>query len=154
MNRPRREHHPSIYRKSPYVDLPPTTALPKKRGGKSKNKDKEANVSPFNLGNTFNDEDVKGDYVMITGEQDTGVRANKCRRKSLGNWCNKLNPLESTNARRYRFRVTDEEPEHFGDDVLPWSPGLQRIAKSQCSGSSSTTSFGSNPLMYQQFMKE
>nr|GEV09575.1 hypothetical protein [Tanacetum cinerariifolium] len=73
MNRPRREHHPSIYRNSPYMDLPPTTVLPKKRGGKSKNKGKKANVSPFNLGNAFNDEDVEGDDVMITGEQDTGI---------------------------------------------------------------------------------
>nr|GEU41385.1 hypothetical protein [Tanacetum cinerariifolium] len=31
---------------------------------------------------------------------------------------------ESTNARRYRFCVTDEEPEHFGDDALPRPPGL------------------------------
>nr|GEZ41472.1 hypothetical protein [Tanacetum cinerariifolium] len=61
---------------------------------------------------------------------------------------------ESTNAKRYRFRVTDEEPEHFGDDVLPRPPGLQRIAKSQRSGSNSTASFCSNPLMYQEFMKE
>nr|GEW19105.1 hypothetical protein [Tanacetum cinerariifolium] len=61
---------------------------------------------------------------------------------------------ESTNARRYRFRVTDEEPEHFGDDALPRPPGLQRIAKSQRSGSNSTASSGSNPLMYQEFMKE
>nr|GEZ09693.1 hypothetical protein [Tanacetum cinerariifolium] len=37
---------------------------------------------------------------------------------------------ESTNARRYRFRVTDEEPEHFRHDALPQPPGLQRIAKS------------------------
>nr|GFA28722.1 hypothetical protein [Tanacetum cinerariifolium] len=73
MNRPRREHHPGIYKKSPYMDLPPTTVLPKKQGGKSKNKGKEANVSPFNLGNTFNDEDVEGDDVMIPGEQDTGI---------------------------------------------------------------------------------
>nr|GEZ13013.1 hypothetical protein [Tanacetum cinerariifolium] len=60
---------------------------------------------------------------------------------------------ESTNARRYCFRVTDEEPEHFGDDALPRPPGLQRIAKSQRSGSNSTASSGSNPLMYQEFMK-
>ncbi|GKE92834.1 hypothetical protein Tco_1573929 [Tanacetum coccineum] len=73
MNRPRMEHHPSIYRQSPYMDLPPTTVLPKKRGGKTKNKGKKANVSPFNLGNAFNDEDVEGDDVMITGEQDTGI---------------------------------------------------------------------------------
>ncbi|GJW74488.1 Myb/SANT-like domain-containing protein [Tanacetum coccineum] len=36
---------------------------------------------------------------------------------------------ESTLARRNRLRVTDEEPEHFGDDALPRPPGLQRIAK-------------------------
>nr|GEW17268.1 hypothetical protein [Tanacetum cinerariifolium] len=41
---------------------------------------------------------------------------------------------ESTNARRYRFRVIDEDPEHFGDDALPRPPGLQRLAKSQRSG--------------------
>ncbi|GJZ74443.1 hypothetical protein Tco_0638589 [Tanacetum coccineum] len=27
--------------------------------------------------------------------------------------------------------LTDEEPEHFGDDELPRPPGLQRLAKSQ-----------------------
>nr|GEX21858.1 hypothetical protein [Tanacetum cinerariifolium] len=48
MNRARREHHPSIYKKSPYMDSPLTTVLPKKRGGKS-------------------------DDVMITGKQDTGI---------------------------------------------------------------------------------
>ncbi|GJY51094.1 hypothetical protein Tco_0441941, partial [Tanacetum coccineum] len=61
---------------------------------------------------------------------------------------------ESTNARRNRFRVTDDEPEYFGDDALPRPPGLQRIAKSQRSGSNSTASSGSNPMMYQEFMKE
>ncbi|GKF47365.1 hypothetical protein Tco_0137167, partial [Tanacetum coccineum] len=61
---------------------------------------------------------------------------------------------ESTNARRNRFRVTDEEPEHFGDDALPRPPGLQRIAKSQRSGSKSTASSGSNPMMYQEFMEK
>ncbi|GJR81083.1 hypothetical protein Tco_0151868 [Tanacetum coccineum] len=61
---------------------------------------------------------------------------------------------ESKNARRNRFRVIDEEPEHFGDDALPRPPGLQRIDKSQCSGSNSTASSCSNPMMYQEFMKE
>nr|GEW86291.1 glutathione S-transferase T3-like isoform X1 [Tanacetum cinerariifolium] len=69
--------------------------------------------------------------------------------KSKHKWTNP----ESTNARRYRFRVTNEEPAHFGD-ALPQPPRLQRIAKSQRSGSNSTASFGSNPLMYQEFMKE
>ncbi|GJZ98961.1 hypothetical protein Tco_0671512 [Tanacetum coccineum] len=61
---------------------------------------------------------------------------------------------ESTNARMNRFRVTDEEPGHFGDDALPRPLGLQRIAKTQRSGSNSTASSGSNPMMYQEFMKE
>ncbi|GJU45055.1 hypothetical protein Tco_1202321 [Tanacetum coccineum] len=55
---------------------------------------------------------------------------------------------------RNRFHVTDEEPKHFGDDALPWPPQLQRIAKSQRSGSNSTDSSGSNPMMYQEFIKE
>ncbi|GKB23032.1 hypothetical protein Tco_0862433 [Tanacetum coccineum] len=67
---------------------------------------------------------------------------------------NHFRVTESTNARRNRFRVTDEEPEHFGDDALPRPPGLQRLAKSQRSGSNSTASSGSNPMMYQEFMKE
>ncbi|GKA11151.1 hypothetical protein Tco_0690584 [Tanacetum coccineum] len=60
---------------------------------------------------------------------------------------------ESTLARRNHLRVTDEELEHFGEDALPRPPGLQRISKSQRS-SNSTTSSGSNPLMYQEMMKE
>nr|GEU73637.1 hypothetical protein [Tanacetum cinerariifolium] len=62
--------------------------------------------------------------------------------------------LESTNAKKNRVRVTDEEPEHFEDDALPRPPRLQRIAKSQRSGSNSTASSGSYPMMYQEFMKE
>ncbi|GJS55571.1 hypothetical protein Tco_0628933 [Tanacetum coccineum] len=59
---------------------------------------------------------------------------------------------ESTLARRNRFRVTDEEPEHFGENALPQPPGEQRIAKSQRS-SNSTASFGSNPAMFQEMMQ-
>ncbi|GJZ29838.1 hypothetical protein Tco_0574485 [Tanacetum coccineum] len=43
-------------------------------------------------------------------------------------------------------------PERLKADSTP--PGLQRIAKSQRSGSNSTASSGSNPMMYQEFMKE
>ncbi|GKA76134.1 hypothetical protein Tco_0782512 [Tanacetum coccineum] len=49
---------------------------------------------------------------------------------------------------------TDEEPEHFGDDELPRPPGLQRLAKSQRTGSNSTASSSSNPAAYQEFMAE
>ncbi|GKB06395.1 hypothetical protein Tco_0834628 [Tanacetum coccineum] len=60
----------------------------------------------------------------------------------------------STLQRRSRLMGTDEEPEHFGDDELPRPPGLQRLAKSQCSSSNSTASSGSNPAAYQEFMAE
>ncbi|GJR90039.1 hypothetical protein Tco_0214050 [Tanacetum coccineum] len=65
----------------------------------------------------------------------------------------KWNNPESTNARRNRNRVINEEPELFGDDALPRPPGLQRIAKSQRS-SNSTASSGSNPTMFQEMMQQ
>ncbi|GKA06089.1 hypothetical protein Tco_0685209 [Tanacetum coccineum] len=49
--------------------------------------------------------------------------------------------------------VTDEEPEHFGEDALPRPPRLQQIFKSQRS-SNSTASSGSNPLMYQEMIQQ
>ncbi|GJT74271.1 hypothetical protein Tco_1040996 [Tanacetum coccineum] len=55
---------------------------------------------------------------------------------------------ESTLARQNRLRVTDEEPEHFEEHVLPRPPWAQRIAKSQRS-SNSTASSGLNPAMFQ-----
>ncbi|GJV72120.1 hypothetical protein Tco_1492115 [Tanacetum coccineum] len=61
---------------------------------------------------------------------------------------------DSTLQRRNRLLGTDEEPEHFGDDDLPRPPGLQRLAKSQRTGSNSTASSGSNPTAYQEFMAE
>nr|GEU51256.1 hypothetical protein [Tanacetum cinerariifolium] len=60
---------------------------------------------------------------------------------------------ESTLASRNRLRVTNEEPEHFGEDALPRPPGVQRIAKSQLS-SNSTAIFGSNPAMFQEMMQQ
>ncbi|GJX02084.1 phospholipase-like protein [Tanacetum coccineum] len=64
LNRTRREARPSMYRRTPYMDLPPTTVLPKKRGDKTKNKGKNSNVSPLNLGNAFADDNVRReDYI-------------------------------------------------------------------------------------------
>nr|GEU80481.1 hypothetical protein [Tanacetum cinerariifolium] len=60
---------------------------------------------------------------------------------------------DSKNARRYCNRVTDEEPMLFGEDALPRPPGVQRIAKSQRS-SHSTTSSGSNPAMFQEMLQQ
>nr|GEW46344.1 hypothetical protein [Tanacetum cinerariifolium] len=65
----------------------------------------------------------------------------------------KWNNPESTHARRNRNRVTNEEPELFGDDALPCPPGMHRIAKSQRS-SNSTASSGSNPTMFQEMMQQ
>ncbi|GKB97817.1 hypothetical protein Tco_0983954 [Tanacetum coccineum] len=72
LNRERREVRASMYRRTPYMDLPPTIVLPKKHGDKTKNKVKNANVSPLNLGNAFADDNVGGDDVMFLGEQYTG----------------------------------------------------------------------------------
>ncbi|GKC50990.1 phospholipase-like protein [Tanacetum coccineum] len=72
LNRERREVRASMYRQTPYMDLPPTTVLPKKHDDKTNNKVKNANVSPLNLGNTFADDNVGGDDVMFLGVQYTG----------------------------------------------------------------------------------
>ncbi|GJY43031.1 ALP1-like protein [Tanacetum coccineum] len=45
----------------------------------------------------------------------------------------KWNNPKSTHARRNRNRVTNEEPELFGDDALPRPPGMYWDAKTQCS---------------------
>nr|GEX15710.1 hypothetical protein [Tanacetum cinerariifolium] len=51
--------------------FPPTTVVPEKRGDKTMNKGKNANLSAFNLGNTFNEDNVRWDDVMFLGEHDT-----------------------------------------------------------------------------------
>ncbi|GJV42684.1 hypothetical protein Tco_1421124 [Tanacetum coccineum] len=71
LNRARREARPSMYMLSPYTNLPPSTLVPKKRGVKTKNKGKNANLSSFNLGNAFDEDNVGGDAVMFLGEHDT-----------------------------------------------------------------------------------
>ncbi|GKB52794.1 hypothetical protein Tco_0903547 [Tanacetum coccineum] len=82
-----------------------------------------------------------------SGENDENHMA---RVLQLHKW---KNP-ESTWQRRSRLRGTDKEPDHFRDDELPRPPGLQRIAKSQRSGSNLTASSDSNPVAYQEFMAE
>nr|GFA09430.1 phospholipase-like protein [Tanacetum cinerariifolium] len=71
LNRERREACPSTYRRIQYMDLPRTMVLPKKRGDKTKNKGKNANVSPLNLGNAFVDDNIGADDVLIMGEHET-----------------------------------------------------------------------------------
>ncbi|GKC83207.1 hypothetical protein Tco_1138924 [Tanacetum coccineum] len=60
---------------------------------------------------------------------------------------------DSTNARRNRGRVTDDEPELFGDDELSRPPDKQRIAKSQ-RYTNSTASSDSNPTMFQEMLQQ
>ncbi|GJX19158.1 hypothetical protein Tco_0221835 [Tanacetum coccineum] len=68
--------------------MPSHPGLPMKRGDKTKNKGKNANVSPLNLGNAFADDNVGEDDVMIMDERETGnyfvyenVDASKVRRE-------------------------------------------------------------------------
>ncbi|GJY81503.1 hypothetical protein Tco_0494254 [Tanacetum coccineum] len=60
---------------------------------------------------------------------------------------------DSTNARRNRLRVTEEDPEHFVPDALPRPDGMYRIQKSQRS-SNSTASSSSNPGMFQEMLQQ
>ncbi|GKB63167.1 hypothetical protein Tco_0919353 [Tanacetum coccineum] len=54
---------------------------------------------------------------------------------------------------RNRVTNTNEEPELFGDDALPRPPGMHKIANSQRS-SNSTTSSGSNLAMFQEMTQQ
>nr|GEU33596.1 hypothetical protein [Tanacetum cinerariifolium] len=78
------------------------------------------------------------------------------KHKSASNFLkdkHKWNNPESTNARRNCNRVTNEDPELFGDEALPRPAGLHRIAKSQRSLNSIASS-GSNPVMFQEMMQQ
>ncbi|GKA78458.1 NADP(+)-dependent 2-alkenal reductase-like protein [Tanacetum coccineum] len=74
--------------------------------------------------------------------------------QKLSFWQAQVDKPRINKCKKESFCVTDQELEHFGDDTLPRPPGLQLLAKSQRSGSNSTASSGSNPIMYQEFMKE
>ncbi|GJR67396.1 hypothetical protein Tco_0013461 [Tanacetum coccineum] len=91
-NRGKREQRPSMYRRTPYVEQPPTTVLPKQRGNKNKNKAHKATVLPLNLGNVFYDDNEGSDDIMFVGGQFTGnmlvyenVDPNKVRRDNYVN---------------------------------------------------------------------
>ncbi|GKD36946.1 hypothetical protein Tco_1257153 [Tanacetum coccineum] len=66
------EQRPSFYKRSPYMEQPATTVLPKQRGNKNKNNVKKANLSPLNLGSAFDDENEGGDDVIFLGGRFTG----------------------------------------------------------------------------------
>ncbi|GKF08003.1 hypothetical protein Tco_0042227, partial [Tanacetum coccineum] len=49
LNRGKREQRPSFYKRTPYMEQPPTIILPKQRGNKNKNNVTKDNLSPLNL---------------------------------------------------------------------------------------------------------
>nr|GEU61068.1 hypothetical protein [Tanacetum cinerariifolium] len=60
---------------------------------------------------------------------------------------------ESTQERRTRGRVTEEEPELYGDDVISRPSGAPRKSKAQRSTSSSVTS-GSQKEQFSELMQQ
>ncbi|GJW18401.1 hypothetical protein Tco_0025837 [Tanacetum coccineum] len=54
---------------------------------------------------------------------------------------------DSTNARRNRGRVTEEEPEFFGDDEFPRTAGNQRVVASGASCDGTPKASNSSPLV-------
>ncbi|GJV72636.1 retrovirus-related pol polyprotein from transposon TNT 1-94 [Tanacetum coccineum] len=98
LNRGKREQRPSFYKRTPYMEQPPTTVLPKQRGNKNKNNVMKANLSPLNLGNAFDDENEGGADVIFLGGQFTGnylvyenVDHEKVKREDYVNYTKFLN---------------------------------------------------------------
>nr|GEW12426.1 hypothetical protein [Tanacetum cinerariifolium] len=67
----KREQCPSYYKRSPYMEQPPSKVLPKKHGNKTKNNVKKSNLSPLNHGNALDDDNEGGDDVIFFGGQFT-----------------------------------------------------------------------------------
>nr|GFA94963.1 hypothetical protein [Tanacetum cinerariifolium] len=61
---------------------------------------------------------------------------------------------ESTQARRTRGRLTEDEPEMFGDDAIPRPSGAPRKTKSQCSSTSSSATLSSSKNRVADLMQE
>nr|GEU66567.1 hypothetical protein [Tanacetum cinerariifolium] len=68
-----------------------------------------------------NDEDWMTRVEILYKTQTNGEFKHKSAWKFLKDKHKWKNP-DSTLARRNRLRVTDDEPEHFGDDVFPRPP--------------------------------
>nr|GEV02994.1 hypothetical protein [Tanacetum cinerariifolium] len=101
LNLGKREQHPIIYKRSPFIEQPPSTVLPKQHGNKTKKNVKKSNLSPLNLGNALDDDIKRGDDVMFLGGQFTGnyivyenVDISKVRRENYVNYMDFLNNLD------------------------------------------------------------
>ncbi|GKA72959.1 phospholipase-like protein [Tanacetum coccineum] len=84
--------------RSPFMEQPPSTVLPKQRGNKTKKNVKKSNLSPLNLGNALDDDNEGGDDVMFLGGQFIGnylvyenVDISKVRRENYVNYMDFLN---------------------------------------------------------------
>ncbi|GJX89260.1 ribonuclease H-like domain-containing protein [Tanacetum coccineum] len=66
MNRERREFYLGNFLRSPYMPLPATTVVPKKRAEKSRKKTSNANILAFDLRNAVGDDNARDDEVRIT----------------------------------------------------------------------------------------
>ncbi|GKD17469.1 hypothetical protein Tco_1206627 [Tanacetum coccineum] len=66
MNWERRETRPNIFLQSPFMPLPDTDVAPKKWVDKSRNKTRNAKVSPFDLGKRVVHGNARDDEVMVT----------------------------------------------------------------------------------------
>nr|GEX87623.1 hypothetical protein [Tanacetum cinerariifolium] len=73
LNRGKREQRPRFYKRSPYMEQPATTVLPKQRGNKNKNNVNKANLPRLNLWSAFDDENKGGDDVAYLGGRFTGI---------------------------------------------------------------------------------
>nr|GEV67496.1 hypothetical protein [Tanacetum cinerariifolium] len=97
----KREQRPSFYKRSPYMEQPSSTLLPKKHDDKTNNNVKKSNLSPLNLGNAFNDDNEGGNDVIFLGGQFTGnylvyenVDVSKARRENYVDYMDFLNNPE------------------------------------------------------------
>ncbi|GJR24758.1 hypothetical protein Tco_0973285 [Tanacetum coccineum] len=100
-NRGKREQRPNMYRRTPYVEQPPTIVLPKQRGNKTKNKVHKATALPLNLGNVFYDDNEGSDDIMFVGGQFTGnmlVYENVDPNKHINSWMELLIRSRPENA--------------------------------------------------------
>ncbi|GJX60977.1 hypothetical protein Tco_0293877 [Tanacetum coccineum] len=61
---------------------------------------------------------------------------------------------ESTQARRTRGRVTEEDPEMFGDNAIPRPSGAPRKSKAQRSSGSSSATSGSSKMQITELMQQ